>query len=76
MANNTNKADNKAQDYLSPYNTQGQSIYPEYSGAIKNLLNPAALEAEWMQGYETSPSAKYAIEDAMYSGKMLSSMVC
>lgn len=60
---------NQGQSYLQPYNTQGQNAYPFLSGAMEKLLNPAALEAEFLQSYKTSPSAKYAMEDALYSGR-------
>ena len=55
-----NKYYRDAQGNLQPYNANGQSAYGDYSGAMKRLLDPAALEAEWTKGYSESPSAKNA----------------
>lgn len=49
-----------AQGNLKPYNEFGKDAYIDYSGAMKKLLDPAALEAEWTKGYSESPSAKNA----------------
>ncbi len=48
----------QAQGYLQPYNQYGQNAYAGYSGAMNKLLDPAALEAEWINSYNESPSAK------------------
>lgn len=50
----------ESQNYLDPYNQFGKDAYGNYSGAMKKLLDPAALEAEWTKGYSESPSAKNA----------------
>lgn len=50
----------QGQGYLQPYNQYGQSAYGDYSGAMKRLLDPAALQAEWTKGYSESPEAKQA----------------
>ncbi len=50
---------NEGQGYLQPYNQYGQNAYGNYSGAMNKLLDPAALEAEWMKSYTESPTAKY-----------------
>ena len=58
----------QSQGYLSPYNQYGQSVYGDYSSAMKRLLDPAALQAEWMKGYAESPSAKNAEAMAQQHG--------
>jgi hypothetical protein len=50
----------QGQSYLQPYNQYGQAAYGNYSGAMNQLLNPAALEGSWINGYSESPSAKNA----------------
>lgn len=49
----------QGQGYLNPYNQFGQSAYGNYSDAMKKLLDPAALQGEWMKSYTESPTAKY-----------------
>lgn len=49
-----------AQGNLQPYNQFGQQAYGNYSDAMRRLLDPAGLQAEWEKGYSESPSAKYA----------------
>lgn len=49
----------EGQGYLKPYNEFGRNAYGDYSNAMKRLLDPAALQAEWMKGYSESPTAKY-----------------
>lgn len=49
----------QGQSYLQPYNQHGQDAYGNYSGAMNKLLDPAALQAEWMKSYSESPQAKY-----------------
>jgi len=51
---------NQGQGYLQPYNQFGQSAYSNYSDAMKRLLDPAELQADWVKGYSESPSAKNA----------------
>ncbi len=55
-----NKYYQQEQGYLNPYNQFGQGAYGDYSGAMKRLLNPQALQNEWIQGYSESPSARNA----------------
>lgn len=50
----------QGQGYLNPYNQYGQSAYGNYSDAMKRLLDPAALQADWIKGYSESPAAKNA----------------
>lgn len=54
-----NKYYRDAQGNLQPYNQYGQSVYGDYSGAMRKLLDPAALQDEWMKRYTESPTAKY-----------------
>jgi len=49
----------QGQGYLDPYNKYGQAAYGNYSDAMKRLLDPAGLQAEWMKSYTESPTAKY-----------------
>ncbi len=50
----------QAQGTLQPYNQFGKDSYGDYSGAMKRLLDPAALQNEWAKGYTESDSAKGA----------------
>jgi len=58
----------KSQGFLQPYNQFGQDTYGDLSGAMKRLLNPADLEAEWTKGYTESPSAIQAEKMAQDRG--------
>jgi|ERR1043166_5156195 hypothetical protein len=58
----------QGQGYLNPYNQFGQSAYGNYSDAMKRLLDPAGLQAEWVKGYSESPSAKNAEAMAQQHG--------
>lgn len=64
-----NKYFGQGQGYLQPYNQFGLNAYGDYSGAMKRLLDPAALEGEWIKGYSESPAAKNA--EAMAEGNGL-----
>lgn len=66
--NELDKYYQQGQGYLDPYNKYGQAAYGDYSGAMKKLLDPAALEAEWTKGYSMSPSAINAQHMAQESG--------
>lgn len=59
---------NQGQGYLNPYNQYGQGAYGDYSGAMKRLLDPAALQNEWAKGYTESDSAKNAENMAQEHG--------
>lgn len=63
-----NKYFNQGQRYLQPYNQFGMNAYGDYSGAMKRLLDPAALEGEWIKGYSESPAAKQAEATAQGHG--------
>lgn len=50
----------QGQGYLNPYNQFGQSAYGDISTAMRNLMDPTALNAKWIQSYTESPQAKQA----------------
>lgn len=59
---------NQGQGFLQPYSQFGQNAYGDYSGAMKSLLDPAALQAQWSKSYSESPEAKYAMDMAQQHG--------
>ena len=59
---------NQAQGAMQPYMQHGQEAYSGLSEAMKNLLDPQALQAQWMEGYETSPQAQFAQQQAQQHG--------
>lgn len=59
---------NQGQSYLNPYNQFGQAAYGNLSQAMKRLLDPAALQADWIKSYSMSPAAKNATDLATQSG--------
>ncbi len=59
---------NEAQGNLSPYNQQGQEQYGNLNDYIKNLMDPAALQAKWAEGYSESPAAMQAEKMAQEHG--------
>ena len=48
----------QSQGYLEPYMNRGNEAGGDLSSAYKALLNPAELQNEWAQGYQTSPYAQ------------------
>lgn len=58
----------QGQGYLSPYNQQGQDQYANLNDIIKNLMDPSALNAKWMESYTTSPQALQAEKMAQEQG--------
>lgn len=58
----------QAQGALDPYNQNGQQQYGNLNEYIKNLMDPAALQAKWTQGYSESPSAIQAEKMAQEHG--------
>ena len=50
----------QGQGYLNPYNQYGQSAYGDISEAMRNLMDPTALNAKWIANYTESPQAKQA----------------
>lgn len=58
----------EGQNYLKPYNDFGQQAHGDLSGAMKRLLNPMDLEAEWTNAYHESPAAIQAEKAAQQHG--------
>src|ERR1700679_883973 len=58
----------QAQDALRPYNQNGLETYGKYSGAMDKLLNPTALQDEWVKNYKESELAKQNEAMASQSG--------
>jgi hypothetical protein len=58
----------QAQGYQQPYAQAGQSAIPGMNTAMSRLLDPASLQNEWAQGYETSPQAQQAQQMASQQG--------
>lgn len=58
--NQLDKYYNQGQGYLQPYNQFGQDAHGNLSEAMRRLLDPASLQADWTKGYAESPSAKNA----------------
>lgn len=59
---------NQGQGYLNPYNTQGQQAGQAIGGAMNKLLDPVALQDEWMKNYNTSEQAKQALANNKEQG--------
>lgn len=59
----------QAQGYLSPYTSTGQNVYKQnLQPAMQSLLDPAALENQWVSGYQQSPYSQQAQEMAKQQG--------
>ena len=58
----------RARGAQQPFVTAGQDVIPQLQGALGGLLDPQALQAQWMQGYDESPYAKDAQARAQQSG--------
>jgi hypothetical protein len=58
----------QAQGMLQPYQGFGQKGGEALGGMMERLMDPAALQAEWIGGYEESPVAQQARDQAMQSG--------
>lgn len=59
---------NQAQQGMQPYMQQGQQAGQQLGGAMQKLMDPAALQSEWTQGYEMSPQAQQAQQMASQQG--------
>tara|TARA_R110000868_G_scaffold161317_1_gene391495 strand:+ start:1425 stop:2096 length:672 start_codon:yes stop_codon:yes gene_type:complete len=59
---------NQGQGYQQPYNDMGQQAGQGLNTAMGRLLDPAALQNEWSQGYEMSPQAQQTQELAKQQG--------
>lgn len=60
---------NRAKGYEEPLYNQGQAAYPGLSDAMRKLLNPAELQNEWANNYETSPYAKNQLAANLNQGQ-------
>ena len=58
----------QAEQSYQPYVDQGQQAYGGYSQMMNNLMNPAQLQNDWMNSYETSDQARLASRDAQTAG--------
>jgi hypothetical protein len=66
--NQMNQYYNQAQAGMQPYNQYGQAAGQQVQDATGKLLDPAALQAEWMKSYNQSPQAQQAIAQATDQG--------
>lgn len=60
---------NKGQQYLQPYQEQGQEAYPQLNTAFQNLLNPVDLRNQWNEQYEMTPEQQNMINMATEQGQ-------
>jgi len=58
----------EAQKKYQPYYQGGLDAQQGLQGAMKNLLDPEALQSKWAQGYEESPYAKQMEQKATQGG--------
>ena len=66
--NNYQKSWKQAQNYLQPYNQNGQDQYGKLNQASNNLMNPEQLENQWSSNYTESPYAQQSAQQAGQSG--------
>ena len=57
-----------AQGKLQPYNERGASQFPRLNQQAEALNNPAQLENQWANSYNTSPYAQHLIDQAKSAG--------
>lgn len=69
------KGYNTATGYLNPYYQGGLDQYGRLNTATGQLLNPAELENQWIQSYETSPYAKQALAQNQTAGMDVASFM-
>jgi hypothetical protein len=58
--NQLDKYYKEGQGYLAPYSEYGKTAYGDLTGAMHRLLNPEALQNQWIKSYTESPAAKNA----------------
>lgn len=58
----------QSQQLLQPFVNWGMDAGSEYGQAMRKLLNPQALQDEFMSSYEPSEQAKYMSEQAQSGG--------
>jgi len=66
--NNLTKAYQDAQGLQQPYLNYGTQAGQQLTDATGKLLDPVALQNEWMNSYETSEQARRAMSDAKDAG--------
>ncbi len=52
----------ESKQYQLPYQQWGMQVHPNLAKAFLNLEDPAKLQGEWANSYETSPQAQRAME--------------
>lgn len=55
--NDLNNYYQQQQNYLNPYNQNGQTQYQTLQDIIKNLSDPTELNKKWIESYNESPQA-------------------
>lgn len=58
----------EAKKHMQPYSDAGKNALPGLQGATDKLLDPTALQGEWMKSYETSPWAKDEMQRSQTQG--------
>lgn len=58
----------QSQQYLQPYQQQGQEAYGKLNEATNNLMDPSSLFDKWMQDYQQSDMANFNQERARQNG--------
>jgi len=58
----------QGQEALNPYVQQGQQAYEPMNNAMMSLLDPTALQGQWLDSYETSPWAQDLMGQAESEG--------
>lgn len=58
----------QGQAALNPYMEQGQAAYEPMNNAMTSLLDPTALQSQWIDSYETSPWARDLMSQAESEG--------
>lgn len=58
----------QGQEAISPYMQQGQAAYEPMNNAMMSLLDPTALQGQWIDSYEQSPWARDLINRSTSEG--------
>ena len=58
----------QGQQYLDPYNKQGQQAGGQLQDIFSQLQNPEQLQNQWASGYQESPYAKQQQQFAQNAG--------
>ena len=59
----------QGQEALNPYMQQGQAAYEPMQNAMQSLLDPTALQGQWIDSYEQSPWAQDLMSRSMSEGQ-------